>query len=234
MTCPLQLATGVQPDLSQLHVFGAPAWSRLTMQERPDKLHALGIKGMYVGLARGYKGAKILIRDAPTLQQGKLGNKPTVHIHEYSKLGIDMKVDDAALYRLGRKLLPTVAASDAPPASYPRKAPEPTPEIDPPDPPCEQALPSVREPSDEGAAAAEDRPICIPKMPKARPRREYVSQRVDGAKWVTRQSSRVESALISHATESGFVSHTPSSDGMGAYFSTEETVTTMQLGDVPE
>jgi hypothetical protein len=107
MTCPLQLATGVQPDLSHLHVFGAPAWSRLTMQERPDKLHALGIKGDYVGLARGYKGARILIRDAATLQQGKLGNKPAVHIHEYSKLGIDMKVDDASLYRLGRKLLPT-------------------------------------------------------------------------------------------------------------------------------
>ena len=234
MTCPLQLATGIQPDLSQLHVFGAPAWSRLTMQERPDKLHALGIKGMYVGLARGYKGAKILIRDAATLQQGKLGNKPAVHIHEYSKLGIDMKVDDAALYRLGRKLLPTVAASDAPPASYTRKAPEPDPEVDPPDPPREQALAPIGEPSDEGAAAADDRPISIPKFPKAWPRREWDGKRPDGAKWVTRQSSRVESALISHATESGFVSHKPSTDGMGAYFSTEETVTTVQLGDIPE
>jgi hypothetical protein len=56
-TCPLQLATGVQPDLSNLHVFGATAWSRLTAQERPDKLSELGIRGQFVGLARGYRGS---------------------------------------------------------------------------------------------------------------------------------------------------------------------------------
>ena len=229
MTCPLQLATGVQPDLSHLHVFGAPAWSRLTMQERPDKLHELGIKGDYVGLARGYKGAKILITNANTLQQGKLGNKPVVHIHEYLKLGIDMKVDDASLYRLGRKLLPTTAASDAPPASYPRKAPEPALEIDPPNPPSGQASSPVGMPSDEGATAD-----YRPKAKVDRPRKEYINQRPDGSKWNTRQSSRVESALISHATESGITSYKPSPDGMGAYFSTEETVTTMQLSDIPE
>ena len=75
-----------------------------------------------------------------------------MHIHEYSKLGIDIRVDDASLYRLGRKLLPTIAVSDAAPAPQPCKAVtshplislskealEPTPEIDPPDSPCEQA-----------------------------------------------------------------------------------------------
>jgi hypothetical protein len=81
-TCPLQLATGVQPDLSNLHVFGATAWSRLTAQERPDKLSELGIKGQFVGLARGYgKGAKLLIRDKSTLQQVGLGAMPALHIH---------------------------------------------------------------------------------------------------------------------------------------------------------
>ena len=44
----------------------------------------------------------------------------------------------------------------------------------------------------------------------------------------------MESALISHATESDITGYKPSSKGMGAYFSTEETVTTMQLGDIPE
>ena len=62
MTCPLQLASGFQPDLSVLHTFGSAAWSCLTSQERPDKLSAVSIKGQFVGLARCYKGAKLLIR----------------------------------------------------------------------------------------------------------------------------------------------------------------------------
>ena len=243
MTCPIQLATGVQPDLSILHTFGAPAWSRLTSQERQDKLSPLGIKGMYVGLARGYKGAKLLIRangavankwlqngENSTLQQG---NKSSIHIHEYTKLGIDIKVDDATLYRLGRQLLPAVAASDAAPASHPRKAPEPIPEIDPSHSPCEQASPL----SDEGAAESSNelpQKSTTPAANVLKPRKKYPYLRPDGSQWSTRQSSRVESALISHATESNITSNKPSSHGMGAYFSTDETVTTMQLKDIPE
>ena len=204
---------------------------------------------IYVGLARGYKGAKLLIQDAATLQQAKLGNKPAVHIHEYSKLGIDIRVDDASLYRLGRKLLPTIAVSDAAPAPQPckavtshplilpsKEAPKPTPEIDPPDSPFEQASASIT-PSDEGGAEVGDnhhQKATTTSVKVARPRKEYIKQRPDGSQWSTRQSSRVESALISHATESDITGYKPSSKGMGAYFSTEETVTTMQLGDIPE
>ena len=239
MTCPIQLATGDQPDLSNLHIFGAAAWSRLTMQERADKLSVLGIKGQYVGLARGYSGSKLLIKDPATLQQAKLGNKPAVHIHNFTKLGIDMKVDDAALYRIGRKLLPklqlTPVEQTSAPASYPRKAPEPSPELEPahviaPNP--EQAPPSET-PSDEGGAEStvvDNHPQKAP----AKPRKEYPKQRPDGSQWKTRQSSRVESALISHATEGDITGYKPSTDGMGAYFSTEETVETIQLSDIPE
>ena len=61
-TCPLQQATGSrQPDLTPFHVFGATAYSHVTTQERQDKLSANGIKGQFIGLARGYNGAKILI-----------------------------------------------------------------------------------------------------------------------------------------------------------------------------
>ena len=156
MTCPLQLATGVQPDLSHLHTFGASAWSRLTAQERPDKLSENGTKGQFVGLARGYQGSKLLIRDKAMLQQAKLGIKPVVHIHAYAKLGIDMKVDDAALYRIGRKLLMqlrSAANQDAAPDSYPRKAPEPVREADP-SPGSEQAARGST-PSDEGGGGVD-------------------------------------------------------------------------------
>ena len=44
----------------------------------------------------------------------------------------------------------------------------------------------------------------------------------------------MESALISHATESSITGNEPGPDGLGAYFSTEETVTTIQLNDIPE
>ena len=43
-----------------------------------------------------------------------------------------------------------------------------------------------------------------------------------------------ERAHIARYTESDITGYKPSSKGMGAYFSTEETVTTMQLGDIPE
>jgi hypothetical protein len=232
-TCPLQLATGVQPDLSNLHVFGATAWSRLTAQERPDKLSELGIKGQFVGLARGYgKGAKLLIRDKSTLQQVGLGAMPALHIHSYAKLGIDIKVDDAMLYRLGRKLLPRIDDLQTVTKSHPRQAPEPAAETDPGASP-EQA-PLSPTPSDEGGAESADNDDQRPKAPAPKPRKVHNGQRPDGSRWATRQSTRVESALISHATESTITCNEPGPDGLGAYFSTEETVTTFQLGDIPE
>ena len=60
-----------------------------------------------------------------------------------------------------------------------------------------------------------------------KPSKEYPKQRPDGSQWSTRQSTRTESALISHATESEITGNKPGSDGLGAYFSTAETVTTM-------
>ena len=98
-----------------------------------------GIKGQFVGLARGYQGSKLLIRDEATLQQAKPGIKPVVHIREYAKLGIDHRHEGgrrSALkpYRIGRKLLPqlrSAANQDAAPDSYPRKAAEPVREADP-------------------------------------------------------------------------------------------------------
>ena len=173
------------------------------------------------------------------LQQAKLGIKPVVHIHAYAKLGIDMKVDDAALYRIGRKLLMqlrSAANQDAAPDSYPRKAPEPVREADP-SPGSEQAargstpsdeggggVDGLRQRSSEGAVQATGAvQVTLP----LKPRKEYPKQRPDGSQWSTRQSTRTERALISHATESEITGNKPGSDGLGAYFSTAETVTTM-------
>ena len=132
-TCPFQMATGRQPDISQLHAFGAKAFSRVTAQERPDKLSEVGIIGQLVGLARGYKpGSKLLIRDPVHLKRAGIGGvRPAVHIHVRSKLGIDVKVDDMQLARQGRKLLPSLVDLSSVSKAFPRKAPSPPSEADP-------------------------------------------------------------------------------------------------------
>ena len=245
-TCPYQMVSGRQPDMSPLHAFGAKAFSRVTTQERPDKLADVGIIGQFVGLARGYQpGTKLLIRDPVQLKRAGIGGiRPAIHVHVRSKLGIDVKVDDMPLARQGRKLLPSIVDPLAVSKAYPRKAP-PVPE--------EKPMPSLvydsssgesdtedgpvparqaRRAPDEGAAASAssgDKPRSVPK-----PRKVYVKERPDGSKWQTRQSTRVENALAAHATEAEIVSNAPNRDGMGAYFTTEETVQTVRLGDLPE
>ena len=131
-TCPIQQATGRQPNLSPLNIFGAKAYAHLTTQERPDKLSPNGIAGQFIGLARGYNGSKILISGHENLKQAGIGGVlPKVYIHEYTKLGIDLRVDNAPLYRLGRKLLPSMVDPNAISSAYPRSAPEPPTETNP-------------------------------------------------------------------------------------------------------
>ena len=49
--------------------------SGLTKQE----LSTVSVKGQYVGLARGYNGAKILVNERKQLLELGLGTKPAVH-----------------------------------------------------------------------------------------------------------------------------------------------------------
>jgi len=229
-TCPIQLATGKQPNVSALHCFGAVAYSHITSQERPDKLSANGIKGQFIGLARGYNGAKLLIKGKDNLQQaGASGIRPAVLIHEYTKLGIDIRVDDAPLYLLGRKLLPTVVDSSSISTAYPRTAPEPPAETDP-----IQAPPIA---PDEGAPAATTASsgddAAAPKATKPKPRKTYTAQRPDGSKWTTRHSTNTEAALIAKATESDIPLNN-NNGKLDAYYSSEETIKSMYLSDIPE
>ena len=225
-TCPIQQATGRQPDLSQLHVFGAKAYAHLTTQERPDKLSPNGIAGQFIGLARGYNGSKILISGHDSLKQAGIGGvRPKVYIHEYTKLGIDLRVDNAPLFRLGRKLLPSLVDPKAISSAYPRSAPEPPVEADPiqapPNAPSEGAPVTTTSPGDVTAA---------PKSKVTRPRKTYTAQRPDGSKWATRRSTHAEAALIAKATETD-VGYDQTVD---AYYSADETVTSMYLKDIPE
>jgi len=227
-TCPIQQATGRQPNLSPLNIFGAKAYAHLTTQERPDKLSPNGIAGQFIGLARGYNGSKILISGHKDLKQAGIGGVlPKVYIHEYTKLGIDLRVDNAPLYRLGRKLLPSMVDPNAISSAYPRSAPEPPTETNPvqapPNAPSEGA-PVVTTTTSPGDAAA------APKPKTTKPRKTYTAQRPDGSKWTTRQSTRAEAALIAKATESD-IGYDQSVD---AYYSTDETVTSMYLKDIPE
>ena len=233
-TCPFQMATGRQPDLSQLHAFGAKAYSRITSQERSDKLSEVGVIGQYIGLARGYKGAKMLLRDPVHLKRAGIGGiKPAVRIHLRTKLGIDMKVDDMPLARLGRHLLPSVADPAAISKAYPREAPSPACEAEPTNP-----APTFGEQAplapDEGAAASAVASSGDKKLGALKPRKVYIKERPDGSQWQTRQSTRVETALAAQASEAEIISNRPDHDGMGAYFTTEETVQSVRLGDIPE
>ena len=228
-TCPLQQATGRQPDLTPFHVFGATAYSHVTTQERQDKLSANGIKGQFIGLARGYNGAKILISGQGNLRQAGIGGVlPKVIMHEYTKLGIDLRVDNAPLYLLGRKLLPTMVDPSAISAAYPRSAPEPPAETDPiqapPHAPSEGA--TVTTTTSPGDATAPPKPNA------AKPRKTYVAQRPDGSKWTTRQSTNAEAALIAKATTMDV--STDVNSKTDAYYSSDETITSMYLKDIPE
>ena len=228
-TCPLQQATGRQPDLTPFHVFGATAYSRVTTQERQDKLSANGIKGQFIGLARGYNGAKILISGQGNLRQAGIGGVlPKVIMHEYTKLGIDLRVDNAPLYLLGRKLLPTMVDPNAISAAYPRSSPEPPAEADP-----IQAPPHA--PSEGATATTTTSPgdvTAAPKLNTAKPRKTYVAQRLDGSKWSTRRSTSAEAALIAKATSMDV--STNGNVKTDAYYSPNETITSMYLKDIPE
>ena len=226
-TCPLQLITGKQPNVAMLHAFGASAFTRLTSQERPDKLSSVGLHGQFIGLARGYSGAKMLIRQPSALQQAGIGGiRPAVYIHEYSKLGIDIRVDDAPLYRAGRKLLPSLVDPSAVPSSHPRQAPPPPVETDGP-------IPNVS-PPDEGASDISSSGADH-SAPKTKPRKTYQAERRDGSKWQTRQSNNNSiSSLVTIASEAEIVSANSNAGGLGAYYSKDETVQSMYLSEIPE
>ena len=134
--------------MSPLHAFGAKAFSRVTTQERQDKLADVGIIGQFVGLARGYQpGTKLLIRDPVQLKRAGIGGiRPAIHVHVRTKLGIDVKVDDMPLARQGRKLLPSIVDPSSISKAYPRKAP-PVPK--------ETPMPSLVDDSSAGESDAE-------------------------------------------------------------------------------
>ena len=70
-----------QPSRRLLRRYRAWAKRGPRFPERDDKLSPVSVKGQYVGLARGYKGAKILVNERKQLLELGLGTKPAVHLH---------------------------------------------------------------------------------------------------------------------------------------------------------
>ena len=237
---PLQMATGRQPDLTRLHQFGGDMWSLLTKVERVDKLSEVSIQGQYIGLARSFKGVRMLITEGAQLSKAGLPIKPTVVAHSYTKIGLAPRHADTELARVGPSLLSPLfkisrfESSSTDGDGQGGAQPE------------SKAIDQSNQQGGEDAQSHEKN--SAQDEPKQRPRKNNAGTRPDGSKWSTRGTTAKFGPLLSDAIKANnthaFLTKLAQYSEVakpettrqfpGAYSLIGESVKTTLLGDIPD